>query len=214
MHKPGNPNFDVRDRPQAAVQTFLVAQLDHGERSWLMVASIVGSIISIAYLVGITELDVDTSFGFRTDFPMIHGYIPSKSVVREALVVGGIMLFVSGYFGAKLIALAILAQASITVVVIWCSVEVLALFALRYFAEERMWRFHGVALSGFAPSLLVQIACYLGMLAVPFPVLRYDNARQTPRVKATHKCSHCPHRDSGSLATAVLFRTAQVSCIT
>ena len=142
-----------------------------------MVASIIGCIVSIAYLVATTEQSVDTSLGFRTKFPMVHGYIPTENAVREALVYLGIVLFVGGVLGAKLIALAKLAQASIWVTVAWCSAEASALFVLRYFAEGHIWRFHISGGSGLVPTLLVQACIYLGMLAAPFPFLRYHIAR-------------------------------------
>ena len=61
-------------RPQAAAQGFLVAQLEPGDQSWLMIASIIGCIVSIAYLVATTELDLDTSPHYRLNWPMVHGY--------------------------------------------------------------------------------------------------------------------------------------------
>jgi hypothetical protein len=164
-------------RPQAAAQTFLVAQLDSDDQSWAMVASIVGCIVSIAYLVATTELDLDKSLQFRTNYPMVHGYIPTESAVREALVLLGIVLFVGGVLGTKLIALATLAGASAWVAVVWCSAEASALFVLRYFAEGRIWRFHARSASGLVPTLVMHVCIYLGMLAAPFPVLRYCNAR-------------------------------------
>jgi len=164
-------------RPQAAAQTFLVAQLDSDDQSWAMVASIVGCIVSIAYLVATTEHGVDTSTQYRTNYPMVHGYIPTESAVREALVLLGIVLFVGGILGAKLIALATLAQASIWVAVAWCSAEASALFVLRYFAEGRIWRFHVRSASGLMPTLLMHACIYLGMMAAPFPFLRYSSAR-------------------------------------
>ena len=141
-------------RPQAAAQTFLVARLDSDDQSWAMVASIVGCIVSIAYLVATTELDMDKNLGFRTNYPMAHGYIPTESAVQEALVLLGIVLFVGGVLGAKLIALATLAGASTWVAVAWCSAEASALFVLRYFAEGRIWRFHVSGGSGLMPTLL------------------------------------------------------------
>eukprot|EP00618_Florenciella_parvula_P016977 CAMPEP_0119473200 /NCGR_PEP_ID=MMETSP1344-20130328/4942_1 /TAXON_ID=236787 /ORGANISM="Florenciella parvula, Strain CCMP2471" /LENGTH=2127 /DNA_ID=CAMNT_0007506261 /DNA_START=134 /DNA_END=6517 /DNA_ORIENTATION=- len=159
--------------PQAAAQTFLVAQLDSDDQSWAMVASIVGCIVSIAYLVATTELDADKSLGFRTNFPMVHGYIPSLSAVQEALVLLGILLFVGGILGAKLIALATLAGASAWVAVAWCSAEASALFVLRFFAEGRIWKFHFQGASGLMPTLLMHACIYLGMLAAPFPFLRF-----------------------------------------
>ena len=159
-------------RPQAAAQTFLVAQLDSDDQSWAMVASIVGCIVSIAYLVATTELDMDKSLQYRTKFPMVHGYIPTESAVREALVLLGIVLFVGGVLGAKLIALATLAGASAWVAVVWCSAEASALFVLRYFAEGRVWQHHLRGISGVVPSLLVHAVIYMGMLAAPFPILR------------------------------------------
>ena len=159
-------------RPQAAAQTFLVAQLDSDDQSWAMVASIVGCIVSIAYLVATTELDADKSTQYRTNYPLVHGYIPTESAVREALVLLGIVLFVGGVLGAKLIALATLAGASAWVAVAWCSAEASALFVLRYFAEGRIWRFHLISASGLVPTLVLHTCIYLGMLAAPFPFLR------------------------------------------
>jgi len=164
-------------RPQAAAQTFLVAQLDSDDQSWAMVASIVGCIVSIAYLVATTELDLNKSTVLRTNFPMVHGYIPTQSAVREALFLLGIVLFVGGVLGAKLFALATLAGASAWAAVAWCSTEASALFVLRYFAEGQIWRFHLRSTSGLMPTLLVHVCIYLGMLAAPFPFLRYRSAR-------------------------------------
>ena len=164
-------------RPQAAAQTFLVDQLDPGDQSWAMVASIVGCIVSIAYLATTTEHGVDTSTQYRTNYPIVHGYIPTESAVREALVLLGIVLFVGGILGAKLIALATLTEASTWLALAWCSAEASALFVLRYFAEGRIWRFHVSGISGLMPTLLAHACIYLGMLAAPFPFLRYGNAR-------------------------------------
>ena len=164
-------------RPQAAAQTFLVAQLDSDDQTWAMVASIIGCVVSIAYLVANTEHGADTSTQYRTNYPMINGYIPTESAVQEALTLLGIVLFVGGVLGTKLIALAMLAQASIWVAVAWCLAEVLALFVLRYFAEGRIWRFHLISFSGLVPTLVLHTCIYLGMLAAPFPFLRYSSAR-------------------------------------
>jgi hypothetical protein len=48
---------------------------------------------------------------------------------------------------------------------------------LRYFAEGQIWRFHTLELSGLMPTLIVHSCIYLGMLAAPFPFLRYCNTR-------------------------------------
>jgi hypothetical protein len=164
-------------RPQAAAQSFLVAQLDSDDRSWAMVASIVGCIVSIAYLVATTELSMDKSTQYRTNFPMVHGYIPTESGAREALILLGIVLFVGGVLGAKLIAFAVLAGASAWVAVAWCSAEASVLFVLSYYAEGRIWRFHVRGASGLVPTLVMHTCMYLGMLAAPFTFLRYRNAR-------------------------------------
>jgi len=77
-----------------------------------------------------------------------------------------------GYLGAKLISLAILTHANFYVAVGWCSVEALGLLAMRYFAEGT-WRHHIKGLSGVVPSLMVHVVVYMGMLATPFPFLRF-----------------------------------------
>ena len=163
--------------PQATAQMYLVAQLDPSDVSTLMIASIVGCIVSIAYLVATTELDIDTSDHNRINFPTVHGYMPTKSTANQVVVMSGIVLFVSGVLGAKLIALVMLAGASASVAVAWCSVEMVTLFVLRYFAEGQIWRHHMPGLSGVVPSLVVHVGVYLSMLAAPFPFLRCANAR-------------------------------------
>jgi hypothetical protein len=45
---------------------FLLADLDELGLSTLMIGSIAGCFVSIAYLVATTELDIDTSKTFRT----------------------------------------------------------------------------------------------------------------------------------------------------
>ena len=114
--------------------------------------------------------------------------MPKESTVRQVVIMSGIVLFVSGVLGAKLIALVMLAGASASVAVAWCSAEMVTLFVLRYFAEGQIWRHHMPGLSGVVPSLVVHVAVYLSMLAAPFPLLRCANARpllsHSPKVPA------------------------------
>ena len=137
-----------------------------------MLGSIAGCVVSIAYLVATTELDVDTSKQFRTNWSKVHGYFPASNMM-QGVVITGIVLFVGGYLGTKLVALTILASTSPVGAVGWCAAEVVALWLLRYFAEGRVWRFHIRGLSGAVPSLILHLVIYLGMLAAPFPMLRY-----------------------------------------
>ena len=53
------------------------------------------------------EVDVDTSSRFRSAFKQIHGYMPNSRSARRA-VVGGIILFASGFLLAKMEALSVL----------------------------------------------------------------------------------------------------------
>ena len=99
--------------------------------------------------------------------------MPVDSSVRQGLVVLGIILFVSGYFLSKLVALvSLVSGTSLLVVVGWCSVEVVALFVARYAAEGRRWRFQMANLDGALPALILHGGFYAGMLAAPFPLLR------------------------------------------
>ena len=98
----------------------------------------------------------------------------------QSVVVAGIMLFVAGYLVAKLLALVILANGvSILGVTAWCCLEALTLLVLRYFVEGGLWRFHVASLSGLIPSLLLHAFFYVGMLAAPFPLLRYVSTYTT-----------------------------------
>lgn len=132
-----------------------------------MLGSIAGCIISISYLVAATELDLDTSKHFTTNHAPVHGYM-GRDTTKQGIVMGGITLFVAGYLGAKLIALVVLCSASPLAAIGWCTAESLALFVLRFFFEERIWRFQLRNL----PSLIVHGVLYLGMLAAPFPFFR------------------------------------------
>ena len=137
-----------------------------------MLGSIIGCIVSIGYLVATTELDLDTDRKSRTNSAPVHGYFPT-STVMQSIVVAGIVLFIAGYLAAKLLALVILASVmSFRSAAGWCCVEALALLVLRYMVEGR-WPFHIASLSGPIPSLLFHWVFYLGMLATPFPLLRY-----------------------------------------
>ena len=138
-----------------------------------MVASIVGCVVSIGYLVATTELDLDTDRKFRTNSGPVHGYFPT-STAMQSIVVAGIVLFVAGYLVAKLLTLVIFAnELSILGVTAWCCLEALTLLVLRYFVEGGLWRFHIASLSGPFPSMLFHAVFYVGMLAAPFPFLRY-----------------------------------------
>ena len=168
-------------RPQAAAQIFLLVGLDKevGGPSGLMVASIAGCVVSIGYLVATTELDLDTDRNFRTNSGPVHGYFPT-STAMQSVVVTGIVLLVAGYLLAKLLALVILANGvSILGVTAWCCLEALTLLVLRYFVEGGLWRFHVASLSGPIPSLLLHAFFYVGMLAAPFPLLRYVSTYMT-----------------------------------
>jgi len=153
----------------------LVASLDPDERSEVMFVSIVGSILSISYLIATFELDVESSVHALTNGGGVVGYLPLDNQQRQAVVMVGIILFTSGYLAAKLIAIAVFARASFVVVVAWCTVEFWVLFALRYVAEEGKWRFHTAGLDTLVPSFFSQILFYLNMLAAPFPFLRSPN---------------------------------------
>jgi hypothetical protein len=159
--------------PQAVAQMVLVSQIDTTEQFWTMAGSIAGCIASIAYLVVTTELDIDTSPSSYTNWPTVHGYMPTDSRVRETLVILGILFFISGILGAKLIAITALTSASITVTVGWFTAEFVALFVLRYFAEGRIWRVHLRGLSGPGATFIFAIFIYLAMEAAPFPFLRF-----------------------------------------
>jgi len=103
--------------------------------------------------------------------------MPVDSSVRQGLVVLGIILFVSGYFLSKLVALvSLVSGTSLLVVVGWCSVEFVALFVARYAAEGRRWRFQ-LAGADSSPlfALVLHAICFAGVLAAPFPVLRYTD---------------------------------------
>ena len=83
----------------------------------------------------------------------------------------GIVLFTAGSLSAKLLALVVLATASMPAAVSWCTAEALALQALRFVAERRVWRFHVEAM----PTLLVNAIAFLCMLGAPLPVLRCES---------------------------------------
>ena len=104
-------------------------------------------------------------------YASVHGYFP-KSTALQAFLIVGIVMFVAGYLAAKLLALAVLTSSSILAAIGWCTAEALALLALRFFHEGRVWRFHHRGLSTPLPSLMVHTLFYLSMLAAPFPVLR------------------------------------------
>ena len=53
------------------------------------------------------EVDVDTASHFRGAFDRIHGYMPDSPSARRA-VIGGVLLFISGFMLAKMAALSVL----------------------------------------------------------------------------------------------------------
>ena len=78
-----------------------MAQLEPGDQSWLMIASIVGCIVSIAYLVATTELGLDTSPHFQINYSVTRffGYM-GKGLVQEGSVVLALHRAMSGDEGA------------------------------------------------------------------------------------------------------------------
>ena len=136
-----------------------------------MGASIIGCIVSISYTVSVIELDHDKSVQNRNNFGNFHGYIPNSSL-GEAAVILGLVLFISGVLAAKLVALAIIVGASTALAAAWCSIEAASLFALRYFAEERRWKFYIRGISGALPTLVIHLCIYMAAVAAPGPMIR------------------------------------------
>ena len=86
----------------------------------------------------------------------------------------GIVLCTGGYLLSKLVALvSLVSGTSLLVVVGWCSVEAVALLVARYAAEGRRWRFNLAGLDGALSALVLHALFYGGVLAAPFPALRY-----------------------------------------
>ena len=93
--------------PQAAMQAIILVQLPYDERDSLLWGSIIFSALSVSYLVAMMEVDVDTDLHYRSAFERIHGYMPRSPNARRA-VVGGTVVFVSGFLLAKMTALSVL----------------------------------------------------------------------------------------------------------
>ena len=105
-------------------------------------------------------------------YASVHGYFPASTALQAFLILG-IVMFVAGYLAAKLLALAVLTvSTSISATILWCSAEALALLAMRFFGEGRVWQFHQAGLSSLLPSLIINVILYLSMSAAPFPFLR------------------------------------------
>ena len=83
-------------RPQAVAQSLLVLSLKPEDRTPLMLLSIVGSILSISYLIATNELAAETSIHALTNSGRVIGYMPLNHQQRQGIVVLGIVLFTSG----------------------------------------------------------------------------------------------------------------------
>ena len=160
--------------PQLAAQALFFVSIDTGAgRLWVILGSIAGCTLSISYLVATTELDIDTSLKFRTDWPSVHGYIPTDNSIRQGFVVLGIVLFIGGYLLSKLVALVILmSETSFLVAIGLCFIEALALFVARFLAEGGRWQFHISGVDTLLPSMILHGFFYVAMLAAPFPATR------------------------------------------
>jgi len=93
--------------PQAVMQATILVQLADDERDLLLWGSIVFSALSVSYLVAMMEVDVDTDLHYRSAFERIHGYMPKSPGARRAIV-GGTVVFISGFLLAKMVALSVL----------------------------------------------------------------------------------------------------------
>ena len=95
----------------------VLLQLEEDNRSPLLWGSLLFSALSVAYLVAVTELDLDQS-EHRKLYARIHGYMPSKKA-RRRLVVGGTIVFISNFLLAKLLALSVLSTGSAAHAAVW-----------------------------------------------------------------------------------------------
>jgi len=139
--------------------------------SWVQWASVGGAALSVAFIVADTDRGIDTSAGFRMNFPLVHGYTPADKR-RAWLVSLGTFGFIGGTVVSKWVAIATLATASGSVAAVWLATECVVLLVLRQVVEGS-WRFHMRGLDAAVPSALMHLMLYIVSVAAPFPLLRF-----------------------------------------
>jgi hypothetical protein len=163
----------LQSLPQGFYQCLVLLQMAQaGETSsWVQWASVGGAALSVAFIVTDTDRGLDTSTGFRTDHPLVHGYTPDDK--RHAWLVSlGTFGFIGGTVVSKWVAIATLATASGSVAAGWLATECAVLLVLRQVVEGS-WRFHLHGLDAALPSALMHLMFYIGSVAAPFPFLRF-----------------------------------------
>ena len=95
--------------PQTFHQGRVLVQLDQADRTPLLWGSLAFSALSIAYLVAVFEVDIDTDTNYRQLFEKVHGYILAE---RKGIIVAGIVMFAGGYLASKVIAISVLGVGS------------------------------------------------------------------------------------------------------
>eukprot|EP00620_Florenciella_sp_RCC1587_P018684 CAMPEP_0182564282 /NCGR_PEP_ID=MMETSP1324-20130603/6257_1 /TAXON_ID=236786 /ORGANISM="Florenciella sp., Strain RCC1587" /LENGTH=182 /DNA_ID=CAMNT_0024777699 /DNA_START=8 /DNA_END=552 /DNA_ORIENTATION=- len=159
--------------PQAVMQAIILVQLSDDERNLLLWGSIIFSALSVSYLVAMMEVDLDTDLHFRSAFERIHGYMPSSPGARRA-VVGGTVVFVSGFLLAKMTALSVLfvGSRSSHVAITWLCLEFIILTLLRA-GSEGTFRFQVFGTDTVLGSLVMDIVLYVLSIGAPLFVLRF-----------------------------------------
>ena len=74
--------------PQICYQALVLVQLEENDRSYLLWGSLLFSALSVSYLAGISESDIDTSLNYRKLFARVHGYMSNDKSEKKAIEFG------------------------------------------------------------------------------------------------------------------------------
>ena len=159
--------------PQTFHQLSVLVQLEYEEQDYLLWFSLLFSSLSIGYVAFVFEFDIDTDLNYRKLFARIHGYIPSNSRMRKAIVGVGIMCWIMGFLAARMMAMVVLGIGDAEIFGIWVGAE-LVLFMVARTAVEGSFRFYQAGLDSVPVSLTLNaLICLAVALGVPLPFGRF-----------------------------------------
>ena len=123
-------------RPQAIAQALNFVRLDPSERTWLMLLSLMGSLLSVSFLMVTVEASIELSMHNLTNNARVTGYLPTADTRRKIIVLLGIFFFSVGYLGAYLVTMSVATSLTIWFPAALFIGEVGVFFTLRAAVEE------------------------------------------------------------------------------
>ena len=160
--------------PQALLQLVILMQVPYDNWSTLQMVNISASLGCAVWMATLCDLGLDSSLKYRLFEPLLYGMYPSQSSSRLRACVG-CMVMLLGQMTGRLLAAAALGTTDPYALALWLTAELALYNAAKVFQSS--WYMYNLPA---IPSLVFNIAAYIGATTIPMPVLRIPHFVGSP----------------------------------